>query len=68
MTERERILAAIRGDVPDRLPWVPRLEFWYRAQQRRGNLRGVSLDDVAARLGVGLYASIPRLHRSRGSR
>jgi len=24
MTHRERILAAIRGEIPDRLPWVPR--------------------------------------------
>ena len=38
MTHRERILAAIRGEVPDRLPWVPRLEFWHRAHLRRAFL------------------------------
>jgi len=47
MTERERILAAIRGEAPDRLPWVPRLEFWHRVRLRKGNLpaelRGLSL-------------------------
>ncbi len=26
MTHRERILAAIRGESPDRLTWVPRLK------------------------------------------
>ena len=63
MTERERILAAIRGEIPDRMPWVPRLEFWYRARLRNGNmpheLRGLSLNEVAERLGVGCYASVP---------
>src|SRR6516165_6036365 len=38
MTHRERIWAAIRGAVPDRLPWVPRLEFWHRARLRQGTL------------------------------
>jgi hypothetical protein len=63
MTERERILAAIRGDIPDRMPWVPRLEFWYRACLRNDTmpaaLRGLTLIEVAERLGVGYYSSIP---------
>ncbi len=63
MNDHERILAAVRGEVPDRIPWIPRLEFWYRACLRRGNmpgdLRGLSLRDVADRLGVGYYASVP---------
>lgn len=63
MTERERILAAIRGDIPDRMPWVPRLEFWYRARVRSGTmpsaLRGLTLNAVAEQLGVGYYSSVP---------
>ena len=63
MTERERILASIRGEQPDRMPWVPRLEFWHRARLRDrtmpSELRGLSLYEVAERLGVGYYASIP---------
>ncbi|MCL4402328.1 MAG: hypothetical protein M1436_06675 [Acidobacteria bacterium] len=63
MTDHERILAAIRGEIPDHIPWVPRLEFWYRARLRNGTipaeLRGLSLNEIAARLGVGLYASVP---------
>ena len=63
MTYRESILAAIRGDVPDRLPWVPRLEFWHRARLRQGTLppelRGLTLTKVTERLGVGCYASVP---------
>jgi uroporphyrinogen-III decarboxylase len=63
MTHRERILAAIRGEIPDQLPWVPRLEFWYRARLRHGTLpselRSLTLTQIADRLGVGCYDSIP---------
>lgn len=63
MTHRERILAAIRGEIPDRLPWVPRLEFWHRARLRQGTLppelQSLTLTQIAERLGVGCYASIP---------
>ena len=63
MTPRERILAAIRGEAPDRLPWVPRLEFWHRARLRHGTLpsalRSLTLTEIADRLGVGCYSSVP---------
>ena len=63
MTHRERILAAICGEVPDQLPWVPRLEFWHRARSRQGTLpaelKSLTLPEVAKRLGVGCYDSIP---------
>lgn len=63
MTDRQRILAALRGEAPDRLPFVPRLEFWYRARLRNGTLpaelRGLSLMEIADRLGVGYYAKVP---------
>ncbi|MGA2078428.1 MAG: uroporphyrinogen decarboxylase family protein [Terriglobia bacterium] len=63
MTHRERILAAICGQVPDRLPWVPRLEFWHRARLRQGTvppgLRSLTLTEITERLGVGCYASVP---------
>jgi hypothetical protein len=63
MTHRERILTAIRGEVPDRLPWVPRLEFWHRARLRQGTLPpelcSLTLTEITERLGVGCYSSIP---------
>lgn len=63
VTERERILTSIRGYVPDRLPWVPRLEFWYRARRRNGTLpaevASLTLPEIIARLGVGYYANVP---------
>jgi uroporphyrinogen-III decarboxylase len=70
MTHRQRILAAIRGEVPDRLPWVPRLEFWYRARLRHGTLplelHSLTLTEIAERLGVGCYDSIPDFTRITG--
>jgi len=63
MTHRERIMAAIRGEAPDRLPWVPRLEFWHRAALRQGTLpaelRSLSLTEITEWLGVGCYSSVP---------
>jgi hypothetical protein len=63
MTHQERILAAIRGEVPDRLPWVPRLEFWHRVRLRQGTLpselRSLTLTEITDRLGVGCYSTIP---------
>lgn len=63
MTHRERILRTIRGEAPDRLPFVPRLEFWRRAGLRQGTLpaeiRDLSLLEIADRLCVGYYWVIP---------
>ena len=59
------MLSAIRGEVPDRLPWVPRLEFWYRSGVRRGalppELRSMSLSEIVDRLGVGYHAVSPEM-------
>ncbi|MBC7237599.1 MAG: hypothetical protein H5T69_17290, partial [Chloroflexi bacterium] len=38
MTHRERMLAVLQGCEPDRLPWMPRLEMWYKAHQKAGTL------------------------------
>lgn len=31
MTHKERVLMAITGEMPDRIPIVPRLDLWYGA-------------------------------------
>ena len=43
MTHKERILAACRGEVPDRIPWIPRLDLWYNAHQRAATLPRVRI-------------------------
>jgi methylmalonyl-CoA mutase cobalamin-binding domain/chain len=37
-THRSRVLAALRGEVVDRLPYVPRLDLWYLANSTAGTL------------------------------
>ncbi len=63
MTHRERILAALRHEPLDGIPWVPRLDLWYNAHRYRGTLpgewQGASLKDIVADLGVGYHAVVP---------
>ncbi len=40
MTDRERILAILRGDRPDRVPWCADLDYWYTASLLSGSLPG----------------------------
>jgi len=50
MTNRERLLAIMDGKLPDRIPWIPRLQIWYEANKRKGTLpepyRDLSLREV----------------------
>jgi uroporphyrinogen-III decarboxylase len=50
MTNRERIMAILEGNVPDRIPWIPRLAIWYEANRLCGTLpeayRGKTLRQV----------------------
>ena len=38
MTHRERMLATIRGESTDQIPWAPRMDLWCIAQRARGIL------------------------------
>ena len=50
MTNRERILAILDGQLPDRMTWIPRLAIWHEANRLGGTLperfRGLSLREV----------------------
>ncbi len=63
MTHKERILAAVKGEVPDRIPWVPRLDLWYNAHNAAGTLprefAGMGLREIAESLGLGFHAVVP---------
>ncbi len=60
MTNRERLLAILDGRSPDRIPWIPRLDIWHRAQVHwdtlPDRLKGLSLRDVERALGAGTPA------------
>ncbi|MFN7996139.1 MAG: uroporphyrinogen decarboxylase family protein [Bryobacteraceae bacterium] len=63
MTEHQRILKSIRGEAVDRVPWLPRLEFWHRAALRAGTLpaefEGLTPRQLARELGAACYAVVP---------
>ena len=70
MTMKQRMLAVIRGEPTDKLPYVPRLDLWFRANQRAGTLPGkyrhASLFDLVDDLGMGFHAVVPDFRDLRG--
>lgn len=56
-TITDRIRAALNGKVPDRLPFVCRLDVWYACHQHSGTLppafRHMTLEEIHRALGVG---------------
>ena len=60
MNHHERMLAAIRGEPTDEIPWAPRMDLWYIAKRARGTLpgkfSGLNIADVAESLGVGCHS------------
>ena len=64
MNHRERMLAALRGEPTDMIPWAPRLDLWYNAHKRADTLpreyRDAELRDITDDLGFGYHAIVPR--------
>lgn len=60
MTNRERLLAIMAGQSPDRIPWIPRLLIWHTAHTKLGTLperfRDLSLRQIERDLGMGTPA------------
>ena len=79
-THRERILAVMRGEMVDVIPFVPRLDLWWLANVSRGTLprefEGMTPDEIARSRGWAVYHMVPNfadvsgaedaLHRSIG--
>ena len=63
MTFRERMLATMRGESVERIPWAPRLDLWYNANKRAGTLpreyADLKLTGITDALGVGYHAIVP---------
>jgi methylmalonyl-CoA mutase cobalamin-binding domain/chain len=59
VTHRTRVLAALRGEQVDRLPYVPRLDLWYLSNSTRGTLppqhAGRAQNDIARAEGWALH-------------
>jgi len=59
MTHRERMIAAISGDMPDRIPYAPRIDTWYASRKATKTLpepyANYEMDDICRAEGWGLY-------------
>lgn len=64
MNHRERMLAVLRGEPTDCIPWAPRLDLWYNANKRAGTLppeyANASLRDITDDLGFAYHAIVPQ--------
>lgn len=63
MTNRQRFLMAMRGEMADVIPFAPRLDLWYMANLHAGTLpekyQGAAMDDIARAEGWMLHKVIP---------
>ena len=59
-THKQRILAALKGEMPDTLPYVPRIDLWYNANLAFDTLpkqhRGRTQDEISRAQGWALGA------------
>ena len=60
MTHRERMLAAMRGESTDRIPWAPRMDLWCIARRAQGTLpprfKGKNTAEIADELDTACHA------------
>ena len=65
MNKKERMLMAMRGETPDMLPYVPRIDLWYNSNAYRGTLperhQGRTHDEISRAEGWALHKVIPEL-------
>ena len=63
MTNKQRILMAMRGEMPDMLPYVPRIDLWYNANSYAGTLperhKGRTQDEISRAEGWALHKMVP---------
>ena len=63
MSFKQRMLDVIQGQTVDRIPWVPRLDLWYRANKKAGTLpekhKNASLFEIVKAENMGFHAVIP---------
>ena len=62
-THKQRILAALKGEMPDTLPYVPRIDLWYNANLAFDTLpkqhRGRTQDEISRAQGWALHKIVP---------
>ena len=60
MSYRSQMIAALRGDPCETIPWAPRMDLWYIAHRERGtlppDLENASISDIARKYGFACHA------------
>lgn len=63
ITHQERILRVARGEMVDKIPYVPRIDLWYNANLRSGTLpdrhKHRTADEIALAEGWALHKVVP---------
>jgi len=69
MTHRQRILMAAKGEMPEILPYVPRIDLWYNANSLAGTLperhKGRTQDEISRAEGWALHKIVPEFLKIR---
>ena len=62
-THKQRILTALKGEMPDTLPYVPRIDLWYNANLAFDTLpaqhKGRTQDEISRAQGWALHKIVP---------
>jgi len=57
---RDRVISILNGQTPDRLPFIDRMDFWYKYHIQKGTLPdeylGMTLVDIHKDVGIGMEA------------
>jgi corrinoid protein of di/trimethylamine methyltransferase len=68
ITHKQRQYMAFRGEMPDLLPYVPRIDLWYNANSAAGTLpekhMGRTQDEISRAEGWALHKVVPEYMRS----
>jgi len=63
LTHRERILKVARGELVDKIPWVPRIDLWHNAHALSSTLpekyKGLTVEEIHRREGWPLHKVVP---------
>lgn len=63
MTHKARLLKTLNRERTDKIPYFPRLDLWYNANKRAGNLpapyQSAPLKEIVADLGFGFHGIVP---------